>query len=115
MNDNYLYLSRWRGVSRQRYSVIGNGNGKFFVLLDGPRSLAAPDDKHHGIGNPFSGMIADPDRHARNSHLAIWGRVARLAIADRVLLISAHDRFFFGTPESRRAQYEIAGPYFPLQ
>jgi hypothetical protein len=37
------------------------------------------------IGNPLSGMIADPERHARNSLLATCGTAARLAVADRVL------------------------------
>jgi hypothetical protein len=37
------------------------------------------------IGNPLSGMIADPEHHARNSHLATCGTAARSAVADRVL------------------------------
>ncbi|KAH0820330.1 hypothetical protein GEV33_002461 [Tenebrio molitor] len=48
-------------------------------------TVNAPDDMHRGIGNPLSGMIADPDRHARNSHLATCGPAARSAVADRVL------------------------------
>jgi hypothetical protein len=78
--DNYLSLSRCEGS-------LDNGktaNGKLFGLLDGPRNLAAPNDMHHGIGNPLSGMIADPDRHARNSLLATCGIAARSAVADRV-------------------------------
>ncbi|KAH0822445.1 hypothetical protein GEV33_000346 [Tenebrio molitor] len=37
------------------------------------------------IGNPLSGMIADPERHARDSQLATCGTAARSAVADRVL------------------------------
>jgi hypothetical protein len=71
-----LSLSRCEGS-------LDNGkrqNGKsvkIFGLLDGPRNPAAPNDLHHGIGNPLSGMIADPDRHARNSLLATCGTAAR--------------------------------------
>jgi hypothetical protein len=79
MNDNYLSLSRCEG------SLDNGKNGKLFGLLGGPRNLAAPNDMHHGIGNPLSGMIADPDRHERNSLLATCGTAARPAVADRVL------------------------------
>ncbi|KAH0816090.1 hypothetical protein GEV33_006701 [Tenebrio molitor] len=35
------------------------------------------------FGNPPSGMIADPERHARDSQLATCGTAARSAVADR--------------------------------
>jgi hypothetical protein len=80
--DNYLSLSLdARGLS----ITVKRQNGKFFGLLDGLRNLAAPNDMHHGIGNPLSEMIADPDRHARNSLFATCGTAARSAVADRAL------------------------------
>jgi hypothetical protein len=53
------------------------------------------------FGNPPTGMIADPERHARDSQLATCGTAARSAVADRVLF-NFRSRsvffFFFGYP-----------------
>jgi hypothetical protein len=73
MKDNYLYLAR-----RQRVTVI-------FGLSDGPEGWQRRTISAMAIGHPLSGMIADPERHTRDSHSATCGAAARSAVADRVL------------------------------
>jgi hypothetical protein len=90
MKDNYLYLARRRGVSRPRQN--GNGSGMvIFGLSDGPEGWQRRTIYTMAFGNPPSGMIADPERHARDSQLATCGTAARSAVADRVL----RSRWFF--------------------
>jgi hypothetical protein len=104
-------------VSQDRPLLTTNGNGnrygKNLRALRRPRSLAAPDDKHHGVGNPLSGMIADPERHARNSLFRDLRHGRPLGGRRQSPLISAHHKFFL-LPSYLGLQYEIAGPYSPL-
>jgi hypothetical protein len=58
-------------------------------------------------------MIADPERHARNSLFRDLRHSRPLGGRQPSPLISAHDRFF-SLPPHLGAQYEIAGPYSPL-
>jgi hypothetical protein len=58
------------------------------------------------FGNPPTGMIADPERHARDSQLATWGTAARSAVADRVPNFRSR-WVFLVTPDSRRSTREI--------
>jgi hypothetical protein len=67
-------------------TVDGNGTVTvIFGLFDGPEGWQRRTISAMAIGNPLSGMIADPERHARDSQLATWGTAARSAVADRVL------------------------------
>jgi hypothetical protein len=65
--------------NRQRYDTI------IFGLFDGPEGWQRRTISTMAFGNPPSGMIADPERHARDSQLATCGTAARSAVADRVL------------------------------
>jgi uncharacterized protein (DUF2141 family) len=64
---------------RQRYGTV------IFGLFDGPEGWQCRTISAMAFGNPPSGMIADPERHARDSQLATCGTAARSAVADRVL------------------------------
>jgi hypothetical protein len=67
------------------FSTTVNGSGTvIFGLFDGPEGWQRRTISTMASGNPLSGMIADPKRHARNSQLATCGTAARSAVADRV-------------------------------
>jgi hypothetical protein len=65
--------------NRQRYDTI------IFGLLDGPEDWQRRTISTMAFGDPPSAMIADPERHARDSQLATCGTAAHSAVADRVL------------------------------
>jgi hypothetical protein len=70
--------------------VFGARHLKFASLVLKPQSGPGPEGWQRrtisamAFGNPPSGMIADPERHARDSQLATCGTAARSAVADRV-------------------------------
>ncbi|KAH0815964.1 hypothetical protein GEV33_006827 [Tenebrio molitor] len=68
------------------HGKTANGNGTatvIFGLFDGPEGRQRRTISAMAIGNPLSRMIADPERHARDSQLATCGTAARSAVADR--------------------------------
>jgi hypothetical protein len=75
-------MARGLSITVKRYSVTVTV--QIFGLLDGPEAWQRRTISTMAIGNPLSGMIADPERHARNSLSATCGTAARSAVADRV-------------------------------
>ncbi|KAH0817088.1 hypothetical protein GEV33_005703 [Tenebrio molitor] len=78
--DDEGFLDHGKTANGNRY---GNGT-VIFGLLDGPEAWQRRTISTMAIGNPLLGMMADPERHARNSQLATCGTAARSAVAKRV-------------------------------
>ncbi|KAH0809644.1 hypothetical protein GEV33_013146 [Tenebrio molitor] len=82
--------------NRQRYDTV------IFGLLDGPEGWQRRTISTMAFGNPPSGMIADPERHARDSQLATCGTAARSAVADRASNTKDLDLIPLGDKASRK-------------